>query len=69
MGKDFKKWEHVMRVERTEFTVVLKGVKFDTMYEFKTPQECLKNFLELRKEYEQAWSFPGPTQYRNGTKW
>jgi len=70
MGKNFKDWIHVERIERTnETTITIIGIKLNTTYEFKTPQECLKKFLELRKEFEGAWKFPAPKRYRNGAKW
>lgn len=70
MGENFKKYEYVEHVERTnETTITLKGTRMNTTLEFATPQECLKRFLEIRKEYEEAWRFAGPKIYRDGSKW
>lgn len=73
MGANFKKYEYIEHVERTnETTITLKGVggsKPTTTLTFNTSGECLKRFLELRKDYEAAWKFSAPKQYRNGAKW
>lgn len=73
MGTDFKKYQYVEHIERTnETTITLVGTggsKPTTTLTFNTPSECLKRFIELRKEYETAWHFSAPMRYRNGARW
>ena len=67
MGKNFKQWKDVEHVERTnDLTVTVKHQTYKTTYEYETPQECLKGFLTLRKEFDESWKFKGPSKYRHG---
>jgi hypothetical protein len=69
MGKNFRVWKTTERVLRTnETTITIINVKYKTTIEFKDPNECLRKFIELRKDYEDAWRFKGPGVYRDGTK-
>ena len=70
MGKNFNQWGSVEHVERTnDKTITIRRTRYNTTLEFDTPQECLKRFLELRKEFEDAWKFSAPKTYRDGSKW
>ena len=67
MGKNFKQWKDVEHVERTnDLTVTIKHQTYKTIYEYESPQDCLKGFLSLKKEFDESWKFKGPEKYRNG---
>ena len=58
MGKNFKEYQYINKIERVEPTkILIHRDTHSTQVDFKSPEECLKRFIELENELKEAWNF------------